>query len=457
MSTSFTLSGGLVLCGTPPRLQELDVVVSEGRITELIARPHEFRAVDPPIDVSGRLVLPGLINGHTHSYGQVCRHLAVDGRLEEWMPRALIAGGALDSSALRLAAKLNALDNLRHGVTASLDHASLPAEALQEVVEGYDEVGARVVLALQVSDRPATEWLPSLDPGDRFAVHLRRQLPPPASAAELSARTKQLVEIVSGRSRITAQVGPSAPDRCTPRLLDQLSETAHEHGLGIHTHLAETELQSQTDGIETLQQHQLLGARTTVAHAIHLNRHDRERLARAAVTVVHDPLCNLLLGSGSAQLDEFVRAGITVGLGTDGWPTGGAQDILAQARVALGVSRTRAPSSEWLKPVDMLAMLGFGSASALGLETVIGQIAIGYKADLLIVDPVRANWLTAADPADQLILGGLSAGLESVFVDGIMVLHDGRPTLLDAERIAAEANALAAPPPIVSALAGLVA
>lgn len=436
---SYTLAGGRVLHGTPPRLDLLDVVVKDGVITELANAPSP---TDTIVDVAGCVVTPGLVNGHTHSYGQVCRHLAVDSRLDSWLPRALIDAAALDGHALCVAAQLNALDNLRHGVTSSLDHASLSGDALGAVIEGYSVIGARAVIALQVGDRPPGDWLATDEPIDRHTRELRRHLPVPASAAELADRTERLLDMVSGYPLVTAQVGPSAPDRCSPDLLKRLAAIAERHDVGIHTHLAETPHQGRSGGVETLRRCGLLGPRTAVAHAIHIDDDDRRHLAAASASVIHDPLCNLLLGSGNAKLLDLVHAGINVGLGTDGWPTGGAQDPLVQARVALGISRTDADAAEWLKPAAIMPMLTTAAASAIGLGAAVGQIAVGYRADLLVVDPDRANWLSRADSVDQLILSGLGAGLRSVYVDGVEVLRDGEPVLIDSQVLFEEANAL---------------
>jgi 5-methylthioadenosine/S-adenosylhomocysteine deaminase len=159
---------------------------------------------------------------------------------------------------------------------------------------------------------------------------------------------------------------------------------------------------------------------------------------------VHDPICNLLLGSGRADLGLLRRHAVPVALGTDGWSTGGAQDVLGQARVALGLRRPDEASEHWTAPADLWPALADHAALAVGLAGRVGTITAGARADLLLVDTVRAGWLDGADLVTQLVLGGLGAGLRRVLVAGADVLVGGRATLLDEERLAHDGARLAA-------------
>jgi 5-methylthioadenosine/S-adenosylhomocysteine deaminase len=140
-----------MLTGDPPRFLERDVVIDAGRIVAITRRGAATAPGAQVVRAPGRALLPGLINAHTHAYGQVCRCVPAK-RLEAWLPLARAAASTMTADAHGVAVQLNVLDNLRHGVTTSLDHASLTPEILGETIDGYRRSHARVVLAAQTSD-----------------------------------------------------------------------------------------------------------------------------------------------------------------------------------------------------------------------------------------------------------------------------------------------------------------
>lgn len=429
------LVGGRVL--VDGALVDRDVLIgTDGRIAGL---PSPTATADPSgdtperVDVSGLVVLPGLVNAHSHAYAQLSRRHIARARLEAWIPHAQAAAEALGPEGHAVAAGLNVLDNLRHGATTTLDHSLFSPPELDAVLDAYEATGARTVLAFQVADRGPGDWLPP-DLAD-----LASSFPdvPVAPAAELVARTVAAVERIAGCPRTTVAVGPSAPERCTDELLAGLGAVARDHAVPVHVHLLETAMQARhPDGVRRLQDHGLLGPATGLAHAVHLGADDRARIAAAGAAVVHDPLCNLLLGSGRPDLPAMLDAGIRVGLGTDGWSTGGAQDLVGQARVALGLPRPGLPEARWPAPADAWRAMTSGSAAAVGLPGELGAIEPGRRADLLVVDPVRAGWLAGEDPVLQVVWQGFGLGLRHVLVDGRDVLRDGRAVLVDEERLA---------------------
>lgn len=426
------LRGGRVL--VDGALVDRDVLVGgDGRIAGLPGRAADGHDDVPTLDATGLVVLPGLVNAHSHADSQLTRGCLATDRLEAWIPRAQATAAALGPEGRALASQLNALDNVRHGATTTLDHSALTVDEVDAVVDAYDAVGTRAVIALQTADLPPAAWLPA-DLQEHVASFPGATSP---SAADLVALTVAGVERIASARRVTAAVGPSAPERCSPELLAGLAGVARDHGVPVHVHLLETALQARHgDAVARLDDHGLLGPRTAVAHAVHLDDADRERLAGSGATVVHDPLCNALLGAGYPDLPAMLAAGVAVGLGTDGWTTGGGQDLIGQARVALGLPRPRVAPEHWPVPADAWAAMSTGSARAVGLPGLVGEITVGAHADLLLVDPVRAGWLDGVDPVLQIVWQGLGAGLRRALVGGRDVLVDGRATGVDEERLA---------------------
>ena len=418
------VAGGRVVApGTGPL--DVDIVVEHGLVTEL--RPHGHAAGsaggDDVVAARGLVVLPGLVNAHTHSYGQLARSPFADSWLEPWMPRAMAAWRGADPAAFGLAAALTAADALRRGITTVVDHATLAPAGLDAVVDAYERSGLRVLLALQVSDLPFARWVPSALAGSGLSDRLAAADPFGArDAEELLELVGAAVERLAGHPRISVLVGPAAPERCSDRLLDGLASLVAAHDLPVHTHLLEVPSQRVWgDLVGRLIDHGLLGPTTTVAHAVHVDVNDVSRLAGAGAGVVLNPISNAALGCRStAPLLELRRAGVALGVGTDGFNCGGGQDLLGSARVAMVMERGRTHPDGWVAPRQAWSLATDGLTSALG-RPGLGRIEPGAPADLLLVDPDDAGWLDLDDPATEAVLAGFGAGLRSVLIGGTPV------------------------------------
>lgn len=433
------LAGGEVL--TDAGMRALDVLVAGDTVAGLVERDASAPGARE-VDVTGRLVLPGLVDAHTHSYAQLCRDGLATDRLDPWMPAAIASGAGLTAEGAAIAAQLSAVDALRHGATTTLDHATLGDGHAEAIVAAYAQVGARVVLAAQVQDMPFAETLHGVAEAVRAQIAEIDDRGAPDTDLQLR-RCRELLAAADGHPAITVLLGPSTPERCSPALLDALAALADEHGVGIHVHLLETPQQRVGgDPLGTLAEHGLLRADLSVAHGVYLDGDDLARLRDAGAAVVHNPLSNLSLGSGRFDLRAALDAGVTVGLGCDSWTTGGPQDILAQARLALNGTRPEEPAARWLQPGEVWSLTAAGGAAAVGLGDRVGALRPGMQADLLIVDPLAAGMVPGVDCATQLVTGGLGAGLREAWVAGRPVLRDGMPLHVDLGAITARAGEL---------------
>lgn len=433
------IAGGRVLTQDGPA--DADLLLAGGRIASL-AEPGEGPAAAHTVRADGLLVLPGLVDAHTHSYAQLCRHGLATDRLEPWLPGAVASGAGLTAEGAAVAATLSAVDALRHGATTTLDHATLGEGHAQALVDAYSAVGARVALAAQVQDVAFADSLHGVAPDVRADVAAADTRGAPTTESQI-LRCRELIEAAAGHDRITVLLGPSTPERCSGALLDAVAALAAEHGLGLHVHLLETPQQrAGGDSLGILADHGLLRAGLSVAHGVHLDAADLARLHEAGAAVVHNPLSNLSLGSGRLDLRAVLEAGVTVGLGCDSWTTGGPQDPLAQARLALHNTRPEEPAAAWLTPGDVWALAAAGGAAAIGLGGELGVLTPGAHADFLLVDPLAAGIIDGVDLPMQLVMGGLGHGLREAWVAGRPVLRDGLPLHVDLGAIAARAAEL---------------
>jgi guanine deaminase len=221
--------------------------------------------------------------------------------------------------------------------------------------------------------------------------------------------------------------------------------------VGLHTHLAETKTQAVLGRRKygrSLTAHLaglgLLGERTSVAHAIWIDRDDIRCLADAGATVAHNPMSNLRLGSGVAPVRLMCDAGLAVGVGTDASNTSDGQNMFEAMRLTAYLSRLHGPDPErWLAAADAFEMATRGSARALGMEG-IGRIAPGCRADLVFLDLGQIHYVPLRAPLLQLVFAENGAAVHSVMVDGRLILEAGRLLTIDEASLRRRAEEAAA-------------
>ena len=410
------------------------------------------------LDATGFLIVPGLVNAHTHAHNNLVR-----GRAENWTLEDLLNHGpAMNSGRLAedqyLSALLGAIEMARTGCTAAYDlvmAAPAPDEAMLEaVVQAYREVGLRVTVAPAVADRAFYEIVPGLAEAlpDELASALAGQRP--ASAGRLLALTEAALKRwhASDGGRIRIAVAPTIPHQCSDEFLRASARLADEYQTGFHTHLAESKIQ-QVAGLQryetTLAGHLLdigvLGPRFVGAHAVWLTDEDIRLLADHGAAIAHNPASNLRLGNGIAPVRELLEAGVAVGLGTDGAACSDNLDLFEAMRIGGLVSAIRFPQdpARWLSARELLALATTGSARVLGLQDELGTIEPGKKADLALVRLDSTFLKPLNSVQNQLAYAENGAAVDTVLVDGRVIVRGGRVLGVDEARVRERAQAAA--------------
>jgi 5-methylthioadenosine/S-adenosylhomocysteine deaminase len=455
VATSLVIRGGRVLLGAG--LVRADILVAGDRIAAVGA------AVEAPegareLDATGRLVLPGLVNAHTHAASHLARGRAGRWTLEDLLVHAPANYGFRSPDDEYLSTAIGAVEMLKTGCTAAYDlYMAIPAitaEAMEAVVRGYAEVGVRAVLAPAMADVTFYQTVPGLLellPADLRAVVAGIRPAPTKGLLEL---TERIIRRWHGAAegRVRTAVAPTIPNQATDEFLDGCARLSREYGVGVHTHLAESKVQvveSQRRWgktiVERLADHGLLGPGFVGAHAIWLTADDIRRLTDAGAAVAHNPGSNLRLGCGIAPVREMLDAGLAVGLGTDGSVCADNQNLFEALRIAAVVSTVRFPheTERWLDAGTVWTLATSGSARVLGLVGDLGAIAPGYKADLVLLRADSIFLQPLADPLNALVYAETGAAVETVLVDGRLVLQRGRVTAVDEDRLYARAQAAA--------------
>lgn len=438
------IRGGWVLNPDERQADPADILLDGDLIAEI--GPTGMPAPDDAevIDANDRLLIPGLVNAHTHGHGGLTKGSGDRWTLELLLHASRWLNGFRNAEHTYLSALVGALEMVRKGCTACYDlYLELPLptpEGLENIGRAYQDVGMRAVLAPMIADHTFYQAIPGLL--DALPQAQRQALEPTGmqpSAATLDACRTLLQQCSFDPARIRLALAPTIPLHCSDDFLLATRDLAQEYDAALHMHLGESKVQA-VSGItrygKTLTAHMdalgLLGPRFTAAHAVWLDRDDIQRLADNGASVAHNPGSNLRLGSGIAAVHEMLQAGVNVGIGTDGSNCSDNQNVFEAMRLASFVSRVRQHDyHRWLQTDQALQMATEGSARALGFGDLIGRLALGYKADIVFLDLNHVNYLPLNDPINQLVHTEDGSAVDSVIIDGEMVLWRGHFTRVD--------------------------
>ncbi len=446
--------GGRVLDCRGHRAEPVDILVEGTRIRELgppgLAAPEGAGEVD----ATGCLLMPGLVNAHTHGHGSLGKGMGDRWSLELLLNAGPWLSGRRTLDDKYLAAKLNAAEMVRKGCTAAYDlYFEFPApthDGIDAVARGYADVGARAVVAPMMAEYTLFEAIPGLMqalPEDLRARVDDLKLAP--AEQNIEACRAILRGWSHDRNQVRPALAPTIPLHCSDEFIVACRNLAAEYQVGLHMHLAESKVQA-VSAIKrygkTLTAHlaelDFLGSNFTAAHGVWLDAEDIARLADTGSSMAHNPGSNLRLGSGISPVRAMLDRGINVGIGTDGSNCSDNQNMFDAMRMAAFVSRVVSPEyTTWLETADVIDMATVGGAETLGLGDQIGRLEPGYCADIVFLDLTNLNFVPFNDPTNQIVFSEDSSAVKSVMIGGRMILDDGRFTTFDYRKMLADVEA----------------
>lgn len=446
-STQTVVRGGeIVEAGAPPR--RADILIRDGRIAEVGEVSADGAA---EIDARGQYVVPGLINSHYHSAENFNPGLYENLPLDLWFLHShqVTRTAPPSPETIYVRTLLGAMQMLRTGTTSVVDFVfeapEITVETLEPIVRAYRTIGMRATILLGVADKRFADSLP-LTPAERRAWTAE---PDPPSLERIMETGRAAVERWHDPvGLIQIGFGPSAPQRCSDELFERTQEFCRERGLAWQTHVLETKTQAVTTRdwhqgrsfVEVLDERGMLGPHASLVHMVWLSDLDIETMARTRTPMVHCPFSNLRLGDGIARIPAARRAGVRLGLGTDGRGCDETLDMLEVARLTALLHKVRGEHhSEWPTASDALSMLTREASVITGHGERLGRIEPGAHADLLIVRRNGYTFTPTHDPVRQLVYGGSAADIRDVIVAGQVTVADGRLTRVEETEVIASA------------------
>ena len=389
-------------------LRDRSILIDDGRVVEV---GTDLKTAEVVIDGAGKIVLPGLINTHTHLSMVLLRGYADDMRLQDWLQKRVWPVEArLTPEACYQGALLGCAEMIMSGTTTFMDMYF----NMEDVARAVTESGLRATLSYGLFD-----------------------LFDSAKAKAEQAKSRKFFEYLRalGNSRIQFALGPHAPYTCSAETLLWAKEFAEKNGVIDHIHVAETRKEQaefqKNQGLRVVEYLDKIGAlskRMVAAHCVWLTKSEVTILAKAGVSVAHCPVSNMKLASGGvAPLPEMFEAGIVVSLGTDGAASNNSLDMFETMKICALLQKAHRWDATVLDAQKTLDLATIEGARALGLQGDIGSIEVGKKADIIMLDmqspnlnPIRGKENVVSD----LVYSASPANVATTIVDGQLLMSN---------------------------------
>jgi len=401
------------------------IVIADNKIEEVGEGEAPTDHYNQRLDGTNQMVLPGFVNTHTHAAMTLLRGYADDLPLMEWLENKIWPMEAkLTAEDVYWGTMLAIIEMIKSGTTCFADMYFF----MDDVARAVEQAGMRAVLA---------RGMVGVGPENEQAIN----------------ESRELVGKWNGKAngRINFILGPHAPYTCPPDYLRRVMRLAEELEVGIHIHLAETAGEiadinriygkSPVAHLESLGlfKHQVLAA-----HCVHISEQDIEILAKYQVGVAHNPESNMKLASGIAPVPEMLKAGIPVALGTDGASSNNNLDMLQEMRTCALLHKVNTLDPTVIPAYQALQMATTNGAQALRLDSEIGQIKAGMKADIILVKVDEAHFIPCYDLVANLVYSGQASDVNTVIIDGNIIMQDRVIKTINEKEVLAQAKRVGA-------------
>ncbi len=408
-------------------------ILDMGKSKDIIARYPEHQR----FDCNGNVLLPGFIDTHVHTAQAMIRGCADDLGLIDWLfKRVWVLQGNYSFEDGHASAALCTLEMIKSGTTSFIECMLADRYGFDGVAEVILQSGMRAAIGKIIMDRPS------------YAATELTMYPGMVEDAETSiGHTLQAYDKWegAGEGRIQVWFGPRTPGGVTPGIYDEISKLAHERNMGITIHLSEVKedipyanSQNCRSPIEFGLKHGLLGSRTVLAHCVWTDSEDWKLLAQTGTHVTHNPASNAKTATGIAPIQGMLNAGVNVSMGCDGGPSNNAYDMVRDMRLVSYLANLRESDPTMVPAETVLELATINGAKAMGLEKEIGSIEIGKKADFIVINMDAPHLTPAWDPVSTIVYAAVGTDVDTVVIDGQLVMQGRKVLSLDENAVLAE-------------------
>ncbi len=403
------------------------VLVHNNKIAGLGKKEDFFgHNADQVIDARGGIIMPGLINTHTHAAMTLFRGLADDLPLMTWLNEHIFpAESRLTQGQVYTGAMLACAEMILSGTTCFCDMYLFE----DEVARAASDSGMRAVTGEVLYDFPSPSY-GELEKGFEYV--------------------EKMIEKWKHHPLVTIAVEPHSTYICAPDLLKKASALAEKHSIPLVIHVAETKNEKQIimekykkSPVAFLESLGVLGPNLVACHSVHLSEADIGLFKANKVKVAHCPESNMKLASGVAPVPEMIRQGICVGIGTDGCASNNDLDLFLEMGTAAKLHKVFSRNPEVISAETAVKMATINGAAVLGLEKVTGSLETGKNADLIVVDTSSPHMVPMYNPLSHLVYSATGNDVATVIINGKIIMHQRQILTMDLQKVMAAVNAAA--------------
>ena len=422
MKTLITNAYVLDMVGDTPNIEKKDILIDNNKIEKIEKDIDKEIDVDERINAKNMLVMPGLINTHTHLAMSIFRGYKTDKKLMDWLENAIFpVEDKLKPEDIYWNSYLSCLEMIKSGTTTCNDMYF----GMNKTVEAIRDTGLRAVIAWCIKDD---------------------------SIKDKVEKTREYAKIYNsdGDGKIKIYVSADAPPTCNPDTIKLCVDLAKELNTGLHIHLAETideetKIKSRYNkrSTEYLNDLDVFDVPVVLAHGIYVSDSDIEILKKIRGGISHNPISNCKLSSGICDVVKLRKNGINIGLGTDGIGSTTTMDMFEEMKTAAYLQKVNTMEPSSISAYDILKMATIEGAKVLGLENEIGTLEPGKKADLIFIKTDKLHMCPATDVCANLVYSSNGADVESVMIDGKVIMQNRKMINLDEKQVMKQVKKIA--------------
>jgi cytosine/adenosine deaminase-related metal-dependent hydrolase len=440
---SVLIEGGIIVTMDPRRrvIEGGSILVEKGRISD-VRGPGSIpggRRAELRVSAKGMAVIPGLIDTHVHLAQGLLRGCADDMSLVDWLKkRVWPLQASFTEVDGRVSAELTMLDMLKSGTTSFVGVDVVSRYGFDGIAKTVAQAGMRAALAKTIMDSPG--------------YGTKRSIMPEGLVEDKSACIREAKSMIqkwneTRGSLVKTWVAPRSLGGCSEELYLEVAELAQEYETRVTMHLAEVkeDVKYAKENFDLtpfgfIEKVGLAGPGSLFAHMVWLDDRDIRRVASSKSNVAHCPSSNLKLASGIPKIPEMIEAGANVGLGCDGAPCNNSHDMVREMKIAAVIQKARLLDPRSMPASTVLEMATINGARAMGMQSEVGSIEVGKKADLVLIDLKKPHLVPYSDIVSNIVYSAMGSDVDTVLVDGRVLLDHGRALTLDEERIMDEAQ-----------------
>jgi len=416
------------------------IMVEDGAITQ-VGRPAHAggRKADLVISAKGMAVIPGLVDTHIHLAQSLLRGSADDLSLVDWLTRRVWPLQAVFTKEDgRVSAELSMLEMLKSGTTSFVGVDVVSRYGFDGIARAVASTGMRAALAKTIMDSPGYGTKSSIMPEGLVE-----------DKDECIREAKSMIRKWNGvkGGLVRTWVAPRSLGGCSKELYSDVADLAREERTRVTMHLAEVRedvtYAKKNFGLTPfgfIEKVGLSGPGSLFAHMVWLDDRDVRRVGKTKSNVAHCPSSNLKLASGIPKVPELMEAGANVGLGCDGAPCNNSYDMVREMKLAAVIQKARLLDPRAMPAADVLRMATLNGARAMGMESQVGSIEVGKRADLVLIDLKKPHLVPFTDIISNIVYSAMGSDVDTVLVDGKVLVRGGEALTLDEGRIVSEAQ-----------------